>query len=338
MTGYVSERMHEALMRIGVRPRPSEPVAAPVREFGKEDLFKLAYGRKPDETEEATLVHVPGQQSPSALRRMVSLFDRNFYQTPIYVRFGPDDLMFTEIEGFKLALDRSDFAVSMQIEHTKDYEPHLVNFMRSTIKPDMTVLDIGANIGVFSMLAASMGAQVISFEPNSENCRLILTSAIANGFEDRIKLRPLALSDEEGYAYFSTFVGSNGGLLPSKAEMISSPSCIIVPCARMDDLNLEKVDLIKADTEGAEYRILRGAEQTIRKFKPIITIEFSLEMLGRVSGVDGVEFLRWIEGLGYEGNILGREGVAEPLGDLSTFRERWGDNPVRIEDIAFMPR
>lgn len=303
------------------------------------DLFALAYGRAPTMAEAETLrLALVSRPPQAALRLMVSLFDRNFYQTPVYVRAGPADLKQIEVGSFKLIVDQSDFGVSMHISEDESYEPHLMNFMRSTIKPGMAVVDIGANIGLFSMFAASLGASVTSFEPNSENCRLLLMSAAANGFENRINLRPLALSSSEGYTCFSTFVGSNGGILPTKTETLSNPNCMVVPTARLDDLSLGKIDLIKVDVEGAEYHVLRGAEQTIRRFKPIITTEFSFEMLDRVSGVDGVEFLRWITNLGYEGALLGRNGVTGPLGDLSTFRDRWGDNPVRIEDIAFLPK
>jgi hypothetical protein len=61
-----------------------------------------------------------------------------------------------------------------------------------------------------------------------------------------------------------------------------------------------------------------------------------MEMIKRQSGIDGLDFIKWIQGFGYSGFILGKTGEPEPIGDLSSFHDRWGDF-LRIEDIAFSP-
>ncbi len=265
---------------------------------------------------------------------MISVLDRQTYPTPISVRFDKSELACAKLEGVKLWLDRSDYAVSASVINHGAYEPHMVAFLKEHVRKGMNVVDIGANVGVFSMLAASQGAKIFAFEPNTENCRLILMSAAENGFD--VKLFPLALSDEAGALFFTPHIGSNGGLLPSRIETLSNPNCIVVPAMPLDDLVFEKVDFIKADVEGAEYLALKGGEKIIREYKPIITIELSMEMIRRVSGIDGIDFIRWIQAFGYRGFLIGRNGQKTEIDDLDVFASEWGEH-TRIEDIAFLP-
>lgn len=298
------------------------------------NLFRLAYGNEPDPSARQKLDFVKPDMTLSGLRSLISVFDRQTYPTSVSVRFAKSELACAELEGVKLWLDRSDYAVSAAVINHGAYEPHMVAFLKEHVGKGMTVVDIGANVGIFSMLAASQGAKVFAFEPNTENCRLILMSAAENGFD--VKLFPLALSDEAGALFFTPHIGSNGGLLPTRVETLSNPNCIVVPAMRLDDLIFEKIDVIKADVEGAEYLALKGGEQLIREYKPIITIELSMEMIRRVSGIDGIEFIRWILALGYRGFLIGRNGQKTAIEDLDAFAADWGDL-WRIEDIAFLP-
>jgi FkbM family methyltransferase len=203
----------------------------------------------------------------------------------------------------------------------------------------MCAVDIGANIGYYSMILASLVGEtgtVWAFEPNSENCRLILLSKEENHFS-QLLLHPLALTKEGGYVYFSPFIGSNGGLLPSVKDTLLNPNCTIVPCAALDTIIPDgQVDFIKADVEGAEYLTLKGAERILRRCRPVVTCEFSLEMINRVSGISGADFLRWMKSLGYSGRVLGNQGKAENIDDIDAFLATWGDY-IRIEDILFTP-
>ena len=161
-------------------------------------IFATAYGRPPT-TEEMPTVEAAGAAATGMsdlLRRIIALFDAGVLETPISVRFGPKDLTKVELEDFHMMLADSDYAVSRSIIESNTYEPHMVSFIREHVKPGMTAVDIGANVGFFSMLFASIvgpSGRVISFEPNTENCRLLLINAQSNGFKN-ITLFPLALS------------------------------------------------------------------------------------------------------------------------------------------------
>jgi FkbM family methyltransferase len=306
--------------------------------------FQTAYGSLPTGTELALAVEQlrlvpPSANSGAILRRVLGIFDRQTHPTFLTARFGPQDLHFIDLGDFQLGLDLADRAVSRGITDIRSYEPHLSDFFREQIKSGMVVADVGANIGFFSMLAATLvgqTGQVMAFEPNSENCRLILLSVEKNQFRN-VELYPIALSNKRGRVYFSTHIGSNGGLLPDTSQILASTSCNVVPCDRLDNIVTGKVDFIKADIEGAEYLALLGGEMVLRRDRPVVTTEFSQEMLSRVSGISGRDFLHWMTGFDYRIILLDRNSTArQEITNIDDFLSTWGD-PCRIEDLAFLP-
>jgi FkbM family methyltransferase len=308
----------------------------------KAEAFAVAYEREPTSEEMARIRDRAPSDEPTAagqLRSVIACIDRQFLATPITVRFGESDLMPLDLASFRLFIDRADVAVSAQIMATRDYETHLSEFFRRVVKPGMTAIDIGANIGFFTMLFASLvgnSGQVLAFEPSSENCRMLLLNIEANNFR-QVKLFPLALSEEMAALYFTPALGSNGIILPDRKETLLDPNCVVVPSMRLDAIESGQVHVIKADIEGGEYRALRGSEAIIRRCCPIVTVELSLDMLSRVSGINGAEFLKWMQGFGYRAYVLGRSGAAiEAIADVDAFFASWA-NFRRIEDLAFIP-
>lgn len=303
----------------------------------RRSLFQAAFQRGPEASELADLNKVDPSDASAALRNIIAMKDRQSHPTRVTVRFTEKDLATRDMDGFSVILDKADHAVSGYILGSNTYEPHVSRFVSVNVKPGMTVVDIGANVGFFSMMTGSIVGEtgkVLAFDPNTENCRLVLLNIEKNGF-DWVKLFPLALSNKNGSAFFTPAVGSNGGFLPSNSQTLMSPNCAVIPTMKLDDLVNERVDFIKADIEGAEYLALSGAEKLLRKYRPIIVMEFSMEMINRVSGIKGIDFLKWMSGLGYQGEVLGRNGTANSLiGDIDTFVSEWG-SLARMEDIAF---
>ena len=218
------------------------------------------------------------------------------------------------------------------------YEPHLVPFVIDFLKPGMTFVDVGANVGFYSIIAAkAVGPEgrVLSFEPNSENCRLVMLSARRNRVEN-ISLFPFALGNRPGHALFHTHLGSNGGLVWDEADALLDPTAVVVPIARLDDLVSGAVDLIKIDVEGAEALVVEGATELIRTHRPTVVSEFSLEMLRRVSSVEGLDYLRFWADEGYSLNRLDRESrQLVPIVDPVVYLD--GYDRLRLEDLVFLP-
>jgi FkbM family methyltransferase len=273
----------------------------------------------------------------AALRRILGSVDRLTVQSPALVRFGQRDLAAVRLEDMTLLVDRADASVSHQISQDHCYEPHLSPVFEYYCRPGMTVLDIGANIGYYSLLASRLAGpagRVLAFEPNSENCRLLLLSAAMNG-ADNLELLPVGLDERRGWSYFSTALGTNGCLRPG-GPALADGSGFVVPVFTLDELTDGPVDLIKIDVEGAEHRVFTGARRILAEQRPIIFTEFSCAMLAEVSGCAPIDYLRRFTDLGYRIYLLGRTFCTAEITDCAEFLAGWGA-PDRIEDLLLLP-
>ena len=303
--------------------------------------FRLIYGRAPSKNELPLLnqlARLPIREQHRIFRAIIGSYDHQVLSTPFSVRFSEQDVTYLRMGEFELAIDALDYSVSQPLAG-EGFEPHLRAFYQTMLKPGMTFVDVGANIGLYSMLAAQLvgsSGRVISFEPNSENCRLILLSIIRNRFRN-VTLFPWALSNATGYTFFSTFVGSNGGMLSSDESVLGSPNCLVVPTMRIDDCIQERIDAIKIDVEGAEGLVVGGARKLIETYRPLITSEFSMEMLPRVSRIPGYDYLEYFKNLGYNAFVIERgSGALAAIQSTEAFLDSYG-SPTRIEDLAFLP-
>lgn len=303
-------------------------------------VFRTAYGRAPRPEERATLAAIdpPPRTPASAFRAVVGAFDRQSLNTPFAVRLTPEDVSYIDFHGVSIAVDLADGSVSRPLR-SGEYEPHIVAFLKQRLQPGMTFVDIGANLGSLAILAAKLVGEtgrVFCFEPNSENCRLILLSTTRNDLKN-ITLFPVAASSTPGHALFGTHMGSNGGLMPSSTDVLLNPGCLVVPTFRLDDLIHDRIDFLKIDTEGAEGLVIGGAGRLLQQHRPIVVTEFSPEMLGRVSRIAASDYLQRFRDLQYRIHVIDRQTRAlTPIPDPDAFLRDYGPS-TRIEDLAFLP-
>ena len=351
----VAHHFHTALAWLGnieARSQFAEPIVQEQKLLGIPDRvlanamrhFEILYGRRPNTREIDHLKTLPGlsaDQATGQFRSIIAGFERQLLNTPFWIRFSQSDVVYRSVEGAELALDRADVAVSLPILHGGQWEPHLTRFYREHLKPGMTFIDVGANIGYFTVLASRLvgpEGRVIAFEPNSENCRLILLSLNKNRLGN-VTLHPIGLSNQTGLAFFTTGLGTNGGFISSTSteSILLDPNCTVIPTMRLDDLLADTpVNFLKMDTEGAEGMIVAGARNLIERNHPIITSEFTPELLPGISGVSGEAYLAYFQSLGYRIFMIDRAtGALGPVDDIGAFLE--GFIPGRFEDLAFIP-
>lgn len=174
-----------------------------------------------------------------------------------------------------------------------------VEFLKSVAKEGMTVIDVGANIGITTVtIAKEIGGKgkVYAFEPLRGYFDVLKRNLSANGLEN-VEAFELALVDGVGRVDFYE------NELSSSIVSRGSTKKTIVAATTLDNFlseqNVERIDLINMDCEGSELLALKGAERTLRKNKPKIFCEIhpdALEELGQSVG-DIVEYL---ERLGLE--------------------------------------
>ncbi len=120
---------------------------------------------------------------------------------------------FVELGGYGIYVMPDDY-IGSSILDTKSYESHVTALISNLLQKGDVFLDLGANIGYFSLLASFLlgnSGKVIVFEPNPQNLQLIYASILKNKVSN-ITVYPYAASDSESILRFTT-VGSNGGVV-----------------------------------------------------------------------------------------------------------------------------
>jgi FkbM family methyltransferase len=231
----------------------------------------------------------------SLLRRLI------FIRRPVLLKLA----------DYKMYVRLDDMAVGAGIAVRRGYEKHISKIMRPLLKPGKVLVDIGANIGYYTMLAASQvgcDGKVIAFEPSSDNCALLRMSFQANGF-DNVKLYPYAVADIEGVVGFDIY-DSNGRISQGDASACTyQVRAVTLDTCLKDE---PRIDIVKMDIEGAEGRALRGMHQLIQRHHPILFTEFSPHDLEAVSGIAPDVYLNQLRGLGYEIFVIHRTGGLSP--------------------------
>lgn len=167
------------------------------------------------------------------------------------------------------------------------YEYWKTKLLVDLVREEMTLIDIGANKGYFTLLFARLmneNGRVYSFEPIEENCSWIQKSISANGYRC-IELAPLALSDNEGTRDFYPGAKSGwGSFFYSPEESMAANKKILVNTRTLDSFlkerQLEDVDLIKIDVQGAELLVLKGAADVLsssKKIKLLVDVDIQSE-------------------------------------------------------------
>lgn len=157
------------------------------------------------------------------------------------------------------------------------YEAELVTFLRSMLDPGMVFVDVGANTGYFSIIAAALVGErgaVHSFEADPD-----CFSRLAGNARDYpwVTAYPTAVADYTGEIAFyrSPKKGESGW--GTVFEDVFARDKVIVPVCTLDrwsaEQSVSRIDLLKMDVEGAEYRVLQGGRALLRATRPIIWME-----------------------------------------------------------------
>ncbi len=167
------------------------------------------------------------------------------------------------------------------------YEPDQEDCFLSFVKPGGRIFDIGANIGIYSVLAASKGAEVAAFEPSPRAQKLLKDNIEMNNLKAQITVYPLAVSKEEGKVTF--YEGHDRNWSVGRVFRYGNRTdtqTVEVDTQTLDRL-AEKIgcpDVIKVDIEGAEWLALQGAAKLLaRPDAPVFLMELhpgEIESLG----------------------------------------------------------
>jgi FkbM family methyltransferase len=225
---------------------------------------------------------------------------------PDLTLFNDRNIVIKEIDGnLRLFVDTSDVVIGWGIIRGK-YEVDELRFVRSTIGPGQTVLDIGANIGLFTVTMASLvgpTGKVYAFEPLEDLATLLARSVAENNFADRVVLERAAVSDKAGTGKLISAAKTTnaGGAYLNNGQVPSGHDVTEVKLITLDTYAVRRpVHFIKIDVEGAELLAFRGAKELLKQDRPVILSELHPDQLSKVSGCTAPEFVAELESYHYK--------------------------------------
>ncbi|MFB2839685.1 FkbM family methyltransferase [Floridanema evergladense] len=179
------------------------------------------------------------------------------------------------------------------------YDMVTTKFLRKVVRPNDVFLDVGANCGALTLVAASLitNGKIYAFEPGAAIRSRLQANIDANSqLKDRVKVVPLGLglTKSELFYHEDQNYRGNGSLHISygvPVEIISLDEWV-------SQENINQIDVIKIDVEGMEYEVLLGGKVTLERFHPLIYFE-TIELFYRETQHKIPDIYEFLVNLGY---------------------------------------
>jgi FkbM family methyltransferase len=229
------------------------------------------------------------------------------------------DVVHKSAYGVKLRLDLRDY--TQRVMYYDAYETHELNFMTAVLRPGDVVLDIGANVGLFSLVAARAvgpSGSVHAFEPVPGNCERLEENLQLNGFTN-VTVNRSAVRDRPGTVALSidadmarTSGASTSGFF-TVSELEDPARKVTAPAVTIDDyatshLGTRAIRLVKIDVEGSEPSVLAGMSKVLKAHQvDVLMLEVSLYGLAR-SGSKTFDVVAPLQAASYQLYRIGAGG------------------------------
>jgi FkbM family methyltransferase len=226
----------------------------------------------------------------------------------------PQGVILISVQGSKMYVNTQDKAIVPNLLKDGLWEEYETELVHKLIKPGDIVVDIGANIGYYTLIAAKLtkdNGKVYSFEPEPNNFQLLSKNIAVNGYKNCTPIQK-ALSDKAGRIKLFlniTNLGAHSFINDEKKNR--SGGEVDVQTITLDDyfeneVKSNKIDFIKMDAEGAEGLVISGAKRLLAENDVKILMEFWPNGLRKL-GTDPLRMLRELEGFGFKIKLLDDE-------------------------------
>lgn len=230
-------------------------------------------------------------------------------------------------QAFSITGSESDTGSVGELERSGGlYQRDLAALLQARLSLDAVVADVGANIGVVSVLLSGLCPEghVYAFEPVAENYAHLAANVAVNALEN-VTAEQVALFDIDGEIEVEYDAVYPGGSHVGEGGTA-------VPALRFDTWaarrQLDRLDLVKVDVEGAELAVLDGAAETLRRFRPIVVIECNPATLARFGGTGYAALLRRMRAIFPMVGVIEPGGAVAPIASVRHLRDILGQRGV----------
>ena len=228
---------------------------------------------------------------------------------------GHEPLKTNYDNGIVITVDLTEIIQSW-IYYFSYYEKELTAFMHQHLRLGMDFVDVGANIGYYTLMAARrLGPddRVHAFEPDTRNFKRLQEHIALNRFTN-ISAVQAAVAETTGTVAFymspQSWNWGRGSLRPAQADVQS----YVCQSIRLDDYfigcghgRMQRVGMIKMDIEGAELLALQGATELLKN-RPVLLLEVN-DTLTRRFGYSSLHLRCWLQNVGYQCHRLTAQGL-----------------------------
>ncbi len=240
-------------------------------------------------------------------------------------------------ERIHLKINPRDGIIERHLLTRGSFDPHLIKAFAENIHDGDTVVDIGANIGYYSLIFSSLvgtKGKVIACEPFPRALDHLKTNLAYNEkLSSRITLFEVACSNAQKTLHMEHADGNLGG-----SSVHEGTRGISVPGNTLDALlaNVPSVSFIKIDIEGYEMEALEGAQETIAKHRPRIIFEYSPSLYAAMSGDPEKRAFETCDAIlkhSYTFSVIERDTQITPITDIHAFIQ----NTKKQKNILCIP-
>ncbi len=214
-----------------------------------------------------------------------------------------------DVMGHKMYVNPFDRGISLQMLVGKPIEEFRykgeIGFILRHIKPGQRIVDVGANIGFFTLLCARQvgpTGQVWAFEPGPQSFALLSTNVSINGYNN-VVVENSAVADASGRVdLFVCRSGESDNRIAGTLLDYEQRDRVNIRCVALDDYFGKvdaPIDFIKIDVQGAETLVFRGMENMLRRQRPMISFEYTPHSLKIDQRCHQAELLARLRAFGY---------------------------------------
>lgn len=186
----------------------------------------------------------------------------------------------SEFNGMKIEYFNNDALALGSVSINKEWEPHITKFVKiyNSLYSIQNIIDIGANIGYHTLLfSQEVKEKVFAFEPQIQNFQL-LEKNIKNNDIQNVIIYNLACGDVNCDIKMPIVEIKNNSKIINMGDFTPNVginnNCSITQSILLDDIISSQIDLIKIDVQGWEKKVLLGSYNLLKKYKPILIVEF----------------------------------------------------------------